>query len=182
MENPDFISKAVSTGDLTKAMVPSEAGLYCIMMKSGEADFQPPFADMFRQRRDPLLYIGKARGKGGLRRRLFDNELRNRGAGTFFRSLGVVLGHSERVRPLRAGRNFSFENAEEIARWIRTHLRVSWSVVPDGALDAEEKTLIRRYGPMLNIQHNPHRIEVLKEGRADCVRRARARYGGEERL
>lgn len=182
MESRDFISKAVSAGDLTKALVPSEAGLYCIMMKSGEADFQPPFADMFRQRRDPFLYIGKARGKGGLRRRLFDNELRNRGSGTFFRSLGVVLGHSERVRPLRAGRNFSFENAEEIACWIRTHLRVSWRVVSVDAVDAQEKALIRRYSPMLNIQHNPHRIEALKEGRSECVRRARARYGGETRL
>ena len=176
MEKSVFDNEAVSAGGLSKDQVPAKAGLYCIQLENGADDFQPPFDEIFRQRRDSLLYIGKAKGRGGLRRRLFDNELRNRGAGTFFRSLGVVLGHCEQVKPLRLGRNFSFENASEIADWIRANLWVSWRVFQVEEIDAIEQELIRRRSPMLNIMHNPQATEALRHGRRDCVRRARARY------
>ena len=173
--------KAVPARELDKAGVPAAAGLYAIEATGGVDSFQPHYAAIFRKRRDGLLYVGKAAGRGGLRTRLLDNELRQRGAGTFFRSLGVVLGYGDRVRPLKSGCNYSFENTEEIIRWINVHLLVSWRPAPVRALSDHEKALIRRYRPMLNIIHNVDRIDGLRKARRECARLARARYCGESR-
>lgn len=159
-----------------EADIPCTAGLYCILAGSGSDDFLSPFADLLKQRGNPLLYIGKA-GDRGLRKRLLNEELRGIGPGTFFRSLGVVLGHAQHVKPLSpASRNFRFGNAQEIANWCRRNLWIAWKPTPAASVEEEEKALIGEHRPLFNLRDNPEKVAELSRLRADCVRLARSRY------
>jgi hypothetical protein len=125
-----------------------------------------------------LLYIGQARGKKGIMKRLFRDELRGKGPATFFRSLGVVLGHGDKVKPLKSGGNFTFENSEEIVDWIKDHLRVGWQLIDEGSINATEKRMIHVHRPIFNIQHNSDKdcCRRLMDLRSECREYARTLY------
>lgn len=109
-----------------------------------------------------------------MRRRFLGQELRARGHGTFFRSIGAVLGY----RPLAGSligkgnvRNYTFtpNDNRAIIEWINANLLANW-IDFSGAHAVEESALIRKHLPLLNLQGNPARLTELTELRAECVR------------
>lgn len=169
-------SPLTPVGELAVSDIPAQAGLYCILARSGSEDFLAPFSELLERRANPLLYIGKA-GIRGLRIRLLGEELRGIGPATFFRSLGVVLGHGRRVKPLSPrSRNFSFENRREIVDWGRRHLWIGWTPAPAATVAEQEKALIKEHCPLFNLKDNPEKLAELVKLRADCRRLAHSRY------
>ena len=73
------------------ADIPDEYGVYAIRLAAGST-LPEPFGRILHQRGDRLIYIGKGE-KQTLLVRLLGDELRAKGNGTFFRSLGAVLGY-----------------------------------------------------------------------------------------
>lgn len=150
--------------------VPDQPGVYAIRVI--EFGVLPePFRAYAEERNDPLIYVGEA--KESLRTRL-GQELWAKGHGTFFRSIGAVIGH----RPLPgslAGKvnksNYTFAPEDEAAiiRWINRNLEVSW-VVLDGAVHDTEVRLIREFGPLLNLSGNPRKLPELSIVREECRR------------
>jgi hypothetical protein len=124
-----------------------------------------------------LIYIGKASGEGGMLARL-RQELLGVGRGTFFRSIGAVLGESPRLaRNQREIPNYVFDGAakERIKTFIRDHLVVELECLNEN-IEQEETRRIEKYKPPLNIDGNTNRWQYLIEQRERCRNIAR---GGE---
>ena len=143
---------------LDEKKVPDKHGLYEIHI--GEPKCLPsPFDDILSERNQTLLYIGKAeaqKGKKGIRQRLLDQDLRGKSNASFFRSIGVVLGYIENVKPLKRGNNFKFKSSDEIVDWIKQHLWVGWQLIRDEKIIEEnEIRMIKNHRPILNLMHNP---------------------------
>lgn len=152
-------------------MVPNRPGLYAIRVRDTNA-LPEPFKSRAAGRGHDLLYIGIARQSLSIR--FLSQELRARGHGTFFRSLGAILGY----RPLTGSligkgniRNYRFapEANRAIINWINANLLANW-VEFSGAHSAEEAALIREHLPLLNLQGNPAALPELSDLRAECVR------------
>jgi hypothetical protein len=76
---------------LAKTLIPEEPGLYAIHVDA-PGNLPPRFAEKLSCRpNQTLLYIGKA-GKN-LRKRVWEQECQHLSPGTFFRSVGVMLGY-----------------------------------------------------------------------------------------
>lgn len=152
-------------------LVPQEFGLYALRLREG-ATLPEPFGAMLESRGSRLIYIGEARTQS-LHRRMLGNELRARGNGTFFRSIGAVLGYMPPKGSL-AGRarqqNYRFapEGRDAIIAWINAHLEVSWVVLPQAEVHAAEVGLIREHTPLLNLKDNPLALPELKRQRELC--------------
>lgn len=151
--------------------LPDRPGLYAIRLRD-KGVLPEPFKSHSEKRGHDLIYVGIA--SQSLSRRFLDQELRARGHGTFFRSIGAVLGY----RPLAGSligkgntRNYKFTPADNrvIIEWINSNLLVNW-VEFSGAHAVEESALIRRYLPLLNLQGNPAALPELSALRAECVR------------
>ena len=151
--------------------VPNRPGLYAIRIRDRSA-LPKPFRSHSEERGHDLLYVGIA--TQSLSRRFLGQELRAQGHGTFFRSIGALLGY----RPLAGSlvgkgntRNYKFAPADNraIIDWINANLLVNW-VELSGAHAAEESSLIRKRLPLLNLQGNPAALPELSALRADCVR------------
>lgn len=109
-----------------------------------------------------------------LKNRFLGNELRGRGHGTFFRSLGAVLGFRPPMGSLIGKgnqRNYRFSAADSaaIVDWINENLEVSW-VASDVGVHAAEVTLIGKHTPLLNLRDNPRALRAVTELRALCRR------------
>lgn len=155
---------------LVDADVPDAFGLYAIRVRDIGA-LPEPFRSIAERRGSTLIYVGEATGQT-LRRRFLRNELRGRGHGTFFRSIGAVLGY----RPGRGSligkenqRNYRFSESDTaaIVEWINGNLEVSW-VALDGGIHAHEVELIRVHTPLLNLRDNPRALPELAALRAEC--------------
>ncbi|PPL19212.1 hypothetical protein GY24_07060 [Microterricola pindariensis] len=158
--------------------VPDAFGLYAIRLHR-DAILPEPFGSELALRASRLLYLGEARTQT-LRGRLLGNEPRARGHGTFFRSLGAVLGYRPPLGSLLRNanqRNYRFAPADEqaIVEWINTNLDVSW-VTLESEIHANEVALIREHTPLLNLEDNPRPLLDLKELRALCCRIAGTRH------
>lgn len=145
-------------------------GLYAIRVRRIEA-LPKPFRSIAHERDSRLIYLGEATGKT-LRRRFLRNELRGQGHGTFFRSLGAVLGYRPPVGSLvgeENPRNYRFSPADtaRIVDWINAHIEVSWTPFSDG-IHESEVTLIRKHTPLLNLRDNPLALPELSALRAEC--------------
>jgi hypothetical protein len=70
-------------------LVPDEPGLYCIRINDPQL-LQDPFSSILKERKHTIIYIGIA--SQSLKKRFLGQELRAKGHGTFFRSIGAVLG------------------------------------------------------------------------------------------
>lgn len=152
-------------------IVPNRPGLYAIRVRDANALLEP-FRSHSEKRGHDLLYIGIARQSLSIR--FLSQELRARGHGTFFRSIGAVLGY----RPLAGSligkgntRNYTFSPVDNqaIIDWINTNLLANW-VEFSGAHAVEESALIREHLPLLNLQGNPAALPELSILRAECVR------------
>jgi hypothetical protein len=151
-------------------IVPNSPGLYCVRIK--EISKLPKyFAEHLADRKHNIIYIGIA--SQSLNDRL-NQELRAKGHGTFFRSIGAVLG----FRPPKGSlvtkankRNYKFSapDEEKIIAWINDNLTVNW-IGHSRDLESIESELITEYRPLINIDKNPFKLQLLLDLRAECVR------------
>jgi hypothetical protein len=143
--------------------VPDRPGLYAIRLGSRTA-LPGPFQRIAEARGSDLIYIGIA--SKSLSRRLLGQELRARGHGTFFRSIGAVLGFRPAPGSLigkgnRRNYTFSREDNRAIIDWINSNLVVNW-VEFSGSHAIEESALLRKHTPLLNLQGNPGALPHLR--------------------
>lgn len=146
-------------------LLPNSPGKYAFFI--GDLGQLPPaFQREARKRTDPrLLYIGKA--DVSLFVRVWEQECQHRRPGTFFRSVGAMLGY----RSPKGGRNYEFSagDRQAVIDWILANLVVSWtSESVAGSHRESEAELIRRYMPLLNLQGNPAKLAELERLRALC--------------
>lgn len=151
-------------------VVPDEPGLYCVRIPDVEC-LPEPFKSYMVKRNHNILYIGIA--TRSLKRRFLNQELRAIGHGTFFRSVGAVLGYRPEVGSLLNKANkknykFKASNEEEIIAWLNNNTKVNW-VAYAGDLSEFERTLIQRYLPLFNLANNPSALIELSELRRECV-------------
>lgn len=151
-------------------LIPHNAGLYCIRIS--DINILPkPFNTFLADRQHNIIYIGIA--TESLSRRFLNQELRAKGHGTFFRSIGAVLG----FRPPKGSlttkankRNYKFSTTDEqkIIKWINDNLQVNW-VDFSGDFESLETELITKYRPLINLAKNPSALQLLSDLRKECV-------------
>jgi len=151
--------------------VPNEPGLYCIRITDIEK-LPKPFNVHLKKRGHNIIYIGIA--SKNLQARFLNQELRAIGHGTFFRSIGAVLGFRPEKGSLKAKsnkNNYTFKPADEkrIINWINSNLIVNWVVFKED-FNNIETSIIQRNLPLINIAKNPLALSDLKALRAECVR------------
>lgn len=149
--------------------IPQSSGLYAIRIEN--IDVLPePFKSELIRRNHNLLYIGQA--SLNLYKRLWCEELHHHKAATFFRSIGVVLGYKPERGSLKnkKTKNFKFNESDTkaIIRWIENNLSVSY-IAHANPLDDLEEDLIVSHKPIINIQNNPFKMEVLSTLRHEAL-------------
>ena len=150
--------------------VPQKPGMYCIRIKNISA-LPKPFSSELLNRKHNIIYIGIA--TQSLNKRMLNQELRAKGHGTFFRSLGAVRGYIPPFKSLASKknkRNYKFSAADkiEIIDWINENLLVNW-IEQNSGLKEIETALILKYEPLLNIAKNPVAVPKLSALRKICV-------------
>ena len=148
------------------------SGLYCIRLKENSS-LPERYQNILDKREFKYLYIGKATTT--LRSRL-NEELEHLGPGTFFRSIGCVLGFTPMPGHLAGLANqnnyrFSDDDKMRIIDWLNDNIEVS-IVKYEGDFNIEAE-LIEKYCPLLNSTHNPKKLQELKDDRRECRRIAR---------
>jgi len=151
------------------ADVPPSPEIYAIRLRDGSM-LPEPFEAILSERFSRLIYIGKATSLKG---RMLRNELRGRGHGTFFRSIGAVLEFHPQTGALlnKVNRyNFTFEKShrDAIVQWINSNLEVSWLTLPISDLASTETELIVEHKPLLNLDGDPLALPALESLRALC--------------
>tara|TARA_R110002050_G_scaffold261212_1_gene401209 strand:+ start:165 stop:983 length:819 start_codon:yes stop_codon:yes gene_type:complete len=154
--------------------IPDEPGLYCIRIKNVAA-LSSNFTKVLRDRNHNIIYIGLA--SKSLKKRFLGQELRAKGHGTFFRSLGAVLGYRPETGSLVGMRNqnnykFPKMNEQKIISWINNNLIINWVAVETHLNEIESK-LLNEYSPLLNIAGNPGRLNEVIQLRNECKKIAR---------
>lgn len=151
-------------------LVPHNSGFYCIRITDINK-LPKPFNAFLAERQHNIIYIGIA--TESLKRRFLNQELRANGHGTFFRSIGAVLGH----KPLKGSlvskankRNYQFSSADEqeIIKWINDNLKVNW-IEFSGDFETLETALINKHRPLINLAKNPLALKELSDLRKECV-------------
>jgi hypothetical protein len=146
--------------------LPKKPGIYAIFVDHPAS--LPQFGSILAKRDNPnLIYVGQA--SKNLRTRVWKQDCHHRGPGSFFRSVGVILGY---VSPC-GGKNFKFadEDKSAVIGWIKQHLSVGWTTaIEKAAIDHEEKELIQQSCPLLNLKHNPKCLLCLRALRARSQR------------
>lgn len=158
-----------NAGDI-EGKVPDKPGLYCIRIND-TSSIPEPFSTILQERNHNVIYIGIA--SKSLSIRFLGQELRARGHGTFFRSIGAVLGYRPEAGSLNNKANkknytFTSSDEKEIIKWINANLIVNW-VEYNGDFESFETGIIQRHLPLLNIAKNPSALKELIELRAECV-------------
>lgn len=163
----------IEIGELPQKRNLKEPGLYCIKLKEG-ATLPSPYNDFVKHHR--IIYIGQASTNSSLYKRFWKQELNAQGHGTFFRSIGATLGFLPPSNSLEKGRNYKFSNVDEenIKEWLQNNTIVNCITCNDqNLIDKKEEELIKTYKPLLNISHNPEKLEILSKAREHCVNVAR---------
>lgn len=147
-------------------------GLYSLRLKSNST-LPDPFQTILESRAHPIIYFGKAEGQN-LKGRL-EQELYARGHGTFYRSIGAVLGYLPEAGSLHGKANqnnykFSKEDVKQISEWIETNLEIAIFKTENLVL---EKELIGILKPLLNHTHNPLSLPELRMVKKNCRATAR---------
>jgi hypothetical protein len=150
--------------------VPDEPGFYCIKIKDSSM-LPEPFASSLEKRKSNIVYMGLA--SKSLQKRFLGQELRAKSHGTFFRSLGAVLGYKPPIGSLKNKRNkrnykFNKEDENQIINWINKNLIVNW-VTCNSDLNEIETQLIEKYTPLFNISKNPKKLSEIIGRRNECV-------------
>lgn len=157
-------------------LVPDRSEVYCIRII--DIDILPkPFNTFLRDRKHNIIYIGVA--TGSLKSRFLNQELRSNGHGTFFRSIGALLGYRPPKGSLISKANkrnykFSLDDTQKIINWINSSLRVNWIELEDD-FEQLETALINKHRPLINISKNPSALKLLSDLRQECVQIANER-------
>lgn len=165
-------SNFVPANNIKKVNLPESPGLYCIKaIDVNNSGFHGEIQKIFLERNNPIIYLGKS-DKSTLKERLFQ-ELRAEKHGTFFRSLGAILGYLPPKGSLKSNRNkrnYKFNKSDELSiiKWINTYLEVSF-VETSTNISEIEKDLIKLHTPLLNIKNNPNSLKLLKDVRKYCM-------------
>ncbi len=151
-------------------LVPNVSGLYCIRI-SDTNKLPKPFNTFLANRQHNIIYIGIA--TESLNKRFLNQELRANGHGTFFRSIGAVLGYRPPKGSLATKankRNYKFSQTDEqkIIKWINDNLIVNW-VEFTGDFETIETELIIKHRPLINLAKNPSALQLLSDLRKECV-------------
>lgn len=151
-------------------LVSHSSGLYCIRINDIN-QLPKPFNSYLDERQHNIIYIGIA--TESLNKRFLNQELRAKGHGTFFRSIGAVLGHKPPKGSLVSKKNkrnykFSSQDEQKIIKWINDNLKVNW-IEFSGDFESIETELIVSHTPLLNIAKNPSAIKILSDLRSECV-------------
>jgi hypothetical protein len=125
-----------------------------------------------------IIYIGIA--TESLKKRFLNQELRANGHGTFFRSIGAVLGHRPPKGSLltkKNKRNYKFSETDEqkIITWMNDNFKVNW-VECDGDFEEIETQLIIKHRPLINLAKNPDALQLLSDLRKECVQIANSHH------
>ena len=156
-------------------LVPHTSGLYCIRIANINK-LPKPFNTSLADRGHNIIYIGIA--TESLKRRFLNQELRANGHGTFFRSIGAVLGYRPPKGSLTTKANkhnykFSATDEQKIIKWINDNLVVNW-VEYSGEFEMIETELINKHRPLINLSKNPSALKLLTDLRKECVKIANA--------
>jgi hypothetical protein len=151
-------------------IVPTVPGIYIVRINHYSA-LPKEFRTHQQERGHNILYIGIT--TTSLRSRFLNQEIRAKGHGTFFRSVGAMLGYTPPKGSLVLSANkrnfkFSSESEKEIIRWINNNLLVHW-VECNEVLEFVESELVGKHKPLLNIAKNPSSVSELKLLRKRCV-------------
>lgn len=154
--------------------IPEAPGLYAVRIKDIKT-LDAVFSNVLSERNHTIMYIGSA--SKNLRKCFFEEELRALGHGTFFRTMGAILGYLPEHGSLIGMSNqknykFSPENEQEIIQWIEDHLIFNWIATDTDLKDLESK-LIKEHMPLLNIAGNPGVINNVRMLRNKCKKVAR---------
>jgi hypothetical protein len=155
-------------------LVPNEPGMYCIRIKNSQSLCEP-FCNVLKERGHNIIYIGIA--SQSLKKRFLGQEMRAKGHGTFFRSIGAVLGYTPEKGSLLGKKNqnnyqFSTNDEKEIINWINSNLVVNWVKLKHD-FNRVENELIQKYVPILNISGNQGALKELVALRDKCKAIAR---------
>ena len=166
-----FDNNNFKKADLIDNQVPDKPGIYCIKIINPN-NLPVPFREHLMGRNHDIIYIGIA--SKSLRKRFLNQELRAKGHGTFFRSIGAILSYRPEKGSLigKANtRNFKFSSKDEIEiiRWINNNLKVNWIEV-DNNFDEIETDLILKHLPLINLSKNPKALAELSSLRSECVK------------
>ena len=147
-ENALIKGNFVAVNTMTDYSVQDVPGLYCIKLRKGV--HLPP--ESGRVREDGIIYIGQA--SKSLRKRLWKQELNQKGVATFFRSMGAILGYLPPKGSLygKSTHNYKFspEDTEAIRKWMRQSLLVNWIALGNEHMNEVEEYLIGKYRPLVN--------------------------------
>jgi hypothetical protein len=154
--------------------IPDVPGIYCIRIENPK-ELDTVFSNVLNQRNHNIIYLGIA--SKSLRKRFLGQELRAKGHGTFFRSLGAVLGYVPEEGSLIGKSNqnnykISSKNEQKIIEWIDENLIINWVPVSIN-LNSIEKELISEHLPLLNIAGNPATLNNVRVLRDRCKQIAR---------
>ena len=154
---------------LTENDIPQAPGLYVIRIKD-KNELPIEFNEILQKRNHNIIYIGIA--TTSLRKRLWNQELHAKGHGTFFRSLGAMLGYLPEKGSLNNYKNksnytFSESDNNKIIQWIERNLCVNFAVLSDN-LNKIETDLIKTNLPLVNIDKNPQKCQLLIQLRDRC--------------
>lgn len=148
-------------------------GFYCVKLKN-KSKLRERYQNLLDKREFKFIYIGKAEGQS-LRDRLAQ-ELELKKPGTFFRSIGCVLNYLPIKGHLKGKSNqnnykFSPKDKSEIIDWLKANVELS-IVKYEGDFNIENK-LIGKFCPLLNDNHNPLKLQELKDDKDKCRKIAR---------
>ncbi len=157
---------SISELPLKKAGELNGMGFYCIKLK-GDGKLPNNYKKHLKSHQ--ILYIGIAKGQT-LKKRLLNQEINAIGHGTFFRSVGAMLGY----RPAKGSllnksnkKNYTFSTLyeEKIKQWLINNVVVNCINYDNFAIEGE---IIAKYCPMLNHKYNPEKLDILEQDRAEC--------------
>ncbi len=169
-----YIGNFRNIRDLDIQDIPVDSGLYAIRIK--DINILPKeFKYELYNRCDNLLYVGIA--TKNLRKRLWQDELHAKNPATFFRSIGAMLNYLPPKGSLFGKKNgcnykFSSEDKEKIIMWMKSSLLINFITCNDD-LKTIEKLIIKKYCPIINIDHNPQPFKPLQKLRKKCLDFAR---------
>ncbi|KGN75654.1 hypothetical protein HQ47_01590 [Porphyromonas macacae] len=150
-----------------------KTGFYCLRLKA-KSKLPDRYQLILDKRKSKFLYIGKAE-KQTLKKRL-SQEICHKKPGTFFRSIGCVLGYLPIEGHLKGHLNqnnykFSVSDTAKIVEWLISNIEIS-IVEYNGNFEIEKK-FIEKYCPLLNDDHNPMKLQELKDDKDKCRKIAR---------
>lgn len=91
-----------------------------------------------------------------------------------FPSLGATLDFRPAKGSLIGKKNqknyrFSKEDNSEITNWLKENVKLGWVEIEDiKELKRLEKELIQYFCPLVNLNHNPLKLPIIPELRAEC--------------